>query len=217
VILAGNALAINAMFTTPSMTAPRKRHLPGAPTGGCGCGGDEVAGVTGGSYESSSASFGRVYSVFGAIVGTIIAIILVCIGISRLRDPHTFTATATVVAVTSCQANTQNPQNGAPTSYSCVVSAVYTVGGGIHAVKGLAVARSSPLQVGSTFTIRYDPSTPSDAVYELSPRGLGWGLIGFGLLIGGVAVGIAVEAHKSEGFAAGYGTIEGVGLIARSL
>lgn len=57
---------------------------------------------------------------------------------------------------------------------------------------------------------------PPSAVYELSPRGVGWALIGFGLLLGGIATGIAVITFKSKDFAAGYGTIEGVSMIARS-
>ena len=212
---------------TSTHATPRKRHfggdMSGEPVvGGCGCGGDEADpdsfeafGTTvtgGGSYEKGAASFGRVYSVIGAIIGIIIAIIMIFAGVSKLRDPHTSTATATVTSVTSCHTSAQN---GA-TSYDCIVDATYPIGGVKYAVKGLEVTRSAPVQKGSTFTIHYDPSTPSDAVYELSPRGLGWGLIGFGILIGGITTGIAVAAHKSTGFAAGYGTVEGVSMIARA-
>jgi hypothetical protein len=183
--------------------------------GGCGCGGDEGAPVTGGGgggYKKGAATFGRVYSVIGAITGVIIAIICIFLGVSKLHDPHTSTATATVTKVTSC---VQSSQNGA-TSYTCVVDATYPVGGDKYPATGLTVEQSSQLQVGSTFTLHYDPSNPQSAVYELSPRGTGWALIGFGLLLGGITTGIAVMTFKSKVFAAEYGTVEGVSMIASS-
>jgi hypothetical protein len=185
--------------------------------GDCGCGGDESAPVTGGgSYEKGAVAFGRGYSVLGAIIGVIIAIICIFLGVSKLHDPHTSTATATVTKVTSCVTSAQGGAD-AGISYNCVVDATYPVGGKAYKVTGLTVDQSAPLQVGSTFTIHYDPSNPQSAVYELSPRGTGWALIGFGLLLGGITTGIAVMTFESKDFAAGYGTVEGVSMVARAL
>jgi len=119
----------------------------------------------------AAATFGRVYSVIAPMIGVIIAINCIFLGVSKLHDPHTSTATATVTKATS---RVTSSQNGA-TSYTYVVDATYPVGGHKYRATGLTVEQSSPLQVGSTLTPHYDPSNPQSGVYEQSPRGGGLG------------------------------------------
>lgn len=174
--------------------------------------------VTGGDAESTgskvysgAAAFGRVYATIGAIIGVIIALILIFLGISKLHDPHTQSVTATVTLASNCAAAA-----GAGAPVTCTVSATYTVGARAYAVTGLRVTRATPPTQGSSITLWYDPANPQDAVYENFPRSLGWGLIGFGVLLGGITTGIAVLTYKSKGFAAGYGAVEGLSMVARA-
>ena len=183
-------------------------------TSDCGCGGDAITGggdaTTGGSYKQSAAAFGRVYSVIGAVIGGIIAIICVFLGFSKLRDKRTQAVEATVTRVNTCSPiSDTTPQGGGV----CVVDVNYDVGGRLYTAAGLSVSTAGPLRKGSTVTLQYDPNDPRDAVYESPPRWVGMTLVGLGLLVGGVTSAIAVMTFKSEAFAAGYGTIEGVGML----
>lgn len=188
--------------------------------GGCGCdayapppppraatGG---AGGLGGEVYSGAATFGRVYSVIGAVIGVIIGIILVFLGTAKLRDPRTATVTATVTAVSDCAATPGSGQGRAP-SVTCVAAATYTVAGTAYTATGISVTQAAAVRKGATLTLRYDPAAPQDAKYELSPD-VGWALVAFGLLIGGATTAIAVGAHESKAFAAGYGALEGMSL-----
>jgi len=191
--------------------------------GSCGCGGgdenrnaEDGNAVTGGGFGeqayNGAAAFGRVYAAVGALVGVVIACILVLAGVFKLRAPHTRIVTATVTRVDDCTPAVRNNS----TAYTCTVAAVYAVGGQNYAVGGLSVSRSVPVVTGSALTLRYDPRNPQNAVHEPSPRKLGWGLIGAGALFGGITVGVAVLAYRSKGFAAGYGAIEGLGMLGRA-
>lgn len=199
--------------------------------GGCGCdsviGGDESADtfssnfvvdkpdVTGGNGSLGSdvytgtAVFGRVYATIGAVIGIIIAIILIFTGMKKLRDPHTGAATATVTNVDKCTSTQQNKI----TTYLCVIDASYVVGGRQYLAKGISVSRGTPVAQGSMLTLRHNPKDPASVVYEMAPKVEGRALIGLGLLIGGITAGIAVLTYKSKGFAAGYGAVEGLGMV----
>ena len=175
----------------------------------------DKAAVTGGNDSlgsdiyKGSAVFGRVYATIGAVIGIIIAIILIFMGMKKLRDPHTATVTATATKVSECSKSAQ--QNQAPT-YSCEIVATYTVGNKQY-VESVSVSRATPVAQGSTITLRYNPQNPASVVYEMAPKVEGRALIGVGLLIGGITTGIAVLTFKSKGFAAGYGAVEGLGLV----
>ena len=67
----------------------------------------------------AAATFGRVYSIIGAIIGVIIMIILIIAGVSKLRDPHTVPVSATVASVSSCTKESTNND----TMFHCLVGA----------------------------------------------------------------------------------------------
>ena len=77
------------------------------------------------------------------------------------------------------------------------------------------ITRNVPVVVGTQITLRSDPKNPGKAIYEMSPRSVGWALIGVGALIGGITTGIAYAAHKSKGFAALSGAVSAAEMIIR--
>lgn len=156
---------------------------------------------------SGVATYGRFQAATGAIIGVIIAIVLVIIGASRLRDTHTATARMTVTAATCNPLPTQ--PNGQSSGYACVVAVSFTAADGRqYAAPQVSVTSQTPLAVGMAVALRYDPANPADVVQELPPRALGWGLIGGGAIVAVGAVGAAVLAFKSKGFAAVEGTAD---------
>ena len=166
--------------------------------------GDFIDGV-----YSGAAILGRVYSTIGAIISVTIALIIIIVGISILREPYTMKVTSEVTRVSNYMTETQNGN----ITYTCTISATYTVSGQKYAISGVSVSRSTPITEGSMITLYYNPLNPCSAIYEPFPQKIGWGLIGFGLLLGGLSVGIAVITYKSKGVAAAYGVVKGIRMI----
>ena len=170
---------------------------------GCGCDDKNVKSVVGGNYKKSAAIFGRVYSVIGAIIGIIIAIICIFLGFSNLYDPHTSIVMATITKIINCTKKKN----------TCTVDVTYMIAKKQYNAKNLSISQTSPIQKGATVPFYYNPADPSSIISEKPLRNMGWGLIGFGILLGGITTGVAVMTFKSENFAAGYGTVQGVSMI----
>lgn len=160
---------------------------------------------------TGTATFGRVYATIGAVIGVIIALILIFAGVAKLRDPHTQAVVATVTKVAGCA-----PRKAAKTTeYACVVDATFVVAKKTYTATNLSITRPAPLRTGETVTLRFAPGDPGGAVYEMAPRTAGWALVGLGALIGGVTTGIALLTYKYKGFAAVEGAVSAIGLLAR--
>lgn len=166
-------------------------------------------GIGAGIY-SGVAMYGRFEAVLGVIFGVIISIVLVSIGISRLHDPHTSVAQMTVTDVSSCSQNTTTTtteSRGTIVTNLCNISVAFNASNGKrYTVQNVEVSWPSPLKVGMLINLRYDPAKPTSVVQEMSPRALGWGLIGGGVLLSAIVIGIAILSFKSKGFAAVEGT-----------
>lgn len=157
---------------------------------------------------------GRFYSVIGAIIGVIIMIIMIMIGYSKLKDKRTSVALMTVKSAT-CVQLPPTGQGSTPGGYSCNVIVTFTTpDGNTYTPKNqIKVTSATPLAPGDTIPLRYDPKNPIDVAQEISPRTLGWGLIGGGILLGSLSVGAAVLSFKSRGFAAVEGSLAAIGAI----
>jgi hypothetical protein len=154
------------------------------------------------------ATYGRFQAVMGAIIGTIIALILIFVGIVKMRDLHTFAAMMTVGAVNNCSQQTQKTNNQTTITYICSVNVTFIAADGkTYSAKNVTVSAPNPVSMGDSLPLRYNPNNPSDVVQEISPKLLGFGLIGFGLTMGVLSIGMAVLTFKSKGFAAVEGTL----------
>jgi hypothetical protein len=168
---------------------------------------DKKEGV-GSAIYSGVAMYGRFRAVIGAIMGTIIALVLIIIGVVRLKDRRTATATMTVVSA-SCAKRVQSDKRGDTyTDYVCIATVSYRASnGGQYVVSNVNIAAPSPLVPDALITLRYDPANPADVIQDSTPRALGWGLIAGGILVGAISVGVAVMTFKSKEFAAVSGAV----------
>jgi len=155
------------------------------------------------SIENGLAIGGRFYSVMGAIIGVIIMIFLIIVGVTKLHDKHTASASMTVTSVNLCSGQTITDGQGNTTSnYMCDILVKFTAGGKTHASsKPITVTVPAPVTVNSKITLRYNPKNPNDIVQEPPPKATGRLMIGGGLLLGALSVGAAVLTFKSKGFA----------------
>jgi hypothetical protein len=166
---------------------------------------------------SGVATIGRVKAVVGAVIGLIVGAVLIIIGVNRLRDKHTAAASATVTKVHTCDENVQVDRDGGrSTSYECAVDITFRAPEKSRTVNmsNMAVSSQTPLVVGSRFTIRYNPSSPTSVAQEISPKPLGVALIVGGILVIGVTSLVAFAAIKYKPYAAAEGAIgiaEGLG------
>jgi hypothetical protein len=168
----------------------------------------------GSDLYSGAAVYGRIVTTIGAVIGLIIALILIVVGIEKLRDPRTARTTGSVTKVASCHKQAP-PQKGEPAMYACIVDVAYLVGGTKYSLTNIATRTDKPLAVGSSISLQYNPKDPSDATSEAPPHLLGFGLILGGVAIGGVTTLIAWLARRYKGFAAFEGTASALGSIAR--
>ena len=161
----------------------------------------------GSGIYSGVAMYGRFQAVIGVIFGVIISIILVSVGISKLHDPHTAAAQMTITDVSGCSQNTVNTKKGTIINNLCNISVAFNASNGKrYTVSGVEVVWPTPLKIGMLVNLRYDPANPTSVVQEISPRALGWGLIGGGVILSAITIGIAILSFKSKGFAAVEGT-----------
>ena len=184
-------------------------------TSSCGCPGVRGGAAIGSDLYTGAAVLGRVYSVVGAIIGGIIALILIILGVRSLLDVHTATVSATITHVVAC--STPRTPYG-PSAYGCHVDVAYVVGGQAYTAKGIYVEHpDTPFVKGDHVILHYKPADPKSVVFGTPDRTAGLALLGFGLLIGGITTAIAVASFKYKGFAAGYGTLEGINLASSIL
>jgi len=155
----------------------------------------------GSDIYSGTAMFGKFVAVLGAVGTSLMALILMYIGISALRDKHTHQVTATISSFDNpCMMDIKTG------FYTCYAHIAYYVAKDGQATKmeanNVQLIAKVPLKAGDQIILYYDPSNPADIKQELFPRKTGWWLIGSGLVIGGVGVGLAWLTFYSKGFAA---------------
>ena len=164
---------------------------------------------------------GRVYATIGAVIGSLIALVLILIGVHELRDKHTASAPMTVVSVAQTTpitvSVTSNGTTQTTTKYASSVHVTFTAADGKKYTAVASVTMPAPVTVGEVITLRYIPADPANSVkQEPSPRALGWGLIVGGVVLAAVTVGAAVLTFKSRTFAQIEGVM-GAASMARSI
>ena len=168
-----------------------------------------MGGNTSSEIYKDTADLGRIYSVFGLVIGTIVALIFIGIGIAILRSkkPRTQLIKSTVTAILPCLQNTM-----------CSVNISYEYGGKTYTYNNFNVSNTNRLySVGSNIDIYINPDDPSD-VLNTSPESLntlGWILIGVGILVFLGSFASWWLAKKSNIYAATEGTVGPVSLFKR--
>ena len=154
------------------------------------------------------AIIGRGQAIIGAIIGTIVALVLLAVGIGKLRDKHTAVVDG-IVTKSNCITHVGDTTNGHPTQ-NCVFDASYSVNNEQHVAQGLQSANQNAIIKGQKVPIRYDPKNPADSKYELPPIEVGVGLILGALLLATISIGWATITMRSKEAAAIGG---GIGIL----
>ena len=150
----------------------------------------------------------------GAVVGAIIALILIIIGIVSLRDKHTRSANMKVTSFSApCQLRIDRSGDATIAQFECVANLTFDADGKTWNPQNVRLLTGRKLVVGDSVQLRYAPADPSDARQESNPKTTAMVLIGVGLFVGGLTSAIAYASIKYKAFA----TVEGATSIMSSV
>ena len=141
-------------------------------------------------YEGS-AKAGSVIADIQAIFGTIIALILITLGIYLVffKPPkRTMQIQGKIEAIMNnnnkCDSYMVYNRNNSQLLYKCLLSISYTIPGQPPATKLITTDSSTPYVVNDNITLYYDPNNIQDIdIYSDDYRTIGWVLFGIGVFI----------------------------------
>lgn len=107
----------------------------------------------------------------------LIAFTAIVVGVVRLPDRHT--STATMKVTDSACVDTSDTFNG----FRCVVGVRYMAWGKLYAAAGIGVDSPVRLSAGDSLELRFDPEDPTDVVQDARPRPEGVAFISVGAII----------------------------------
>ena len=169
---------------------------------------------------SGLAAYGKFRAVMGAIIGTIICLIMIVFGFKYIGKKTKYSASTTVQLAVGedCKTTTETRDGKTRTVYTCIVSTEYTVGSDTFPYTD-TITSTTKYANGSNVTLYYDPNNPSDATlkYHINPSTLALGgvILGFAGIIGTWAYTYFVLKHKEIAAVAGGAHLAGdiIGMI----
>ncbi|AHA56070.1 hypothetical protein EhV442 [Emiliania huxleyi virus 86] len=121
---------------------------------------------------SGLAAYGKFKAVMGAIVGTVIFLLMIVFGFKYIGKTTKYSASTNVtLAMTEgCTQTTETKDGNTRTVYTCMVSAEYTVGSDTFTYND-TISSGTKYANGSNVTLYYDPKNPGDATlkYHINP------------------------------------------------
>jgi hypothetical protein len=153
---------------------------------------------------SDAASLGRLKAFVGLIIGCIIAFIIFVVGLFKIfsTNKHTMDVKATITKIIQCQS-----LESKPVSYECMIDLSYTVNDVPYNISTFSTTGPSEKKVGQILTVYYDPENPSSVSIQSrsADQVLGWSMIGFSLLVVGMAYLFWWLTNRYKFFAAAEG------------
>jgi hypothetical protein len=126
---------------------------------------------------SGLATYSRVSSVIGAIIISIIMIVLIILGVEEYRSTKSGSTNGTIT-IANCSPDTQNK------GYSCNLTVTYTVDGKQYQHTD-TIHGTQAYQVGQSINVDYDPSNPIDSNFlPLSTHDIAWIFFAIAIIIG---------------------------------
>ena len=155
----------------------------------------------------AAASFGRIMAWMKAIFGTLIALILIALGIFMLTRKNKFPMRATGT-VTNSKCDESDPK-----SVTCTISFVFTPSNGKPIASAPMAVNQSYIK-GQTITVFYEEDNPNNFVINPAPvKWIGWILLISGLLMLVFLWVWLWVVSKNNTAAAMNGAAEGVGMV----
>jgi hypothetical protein len=134
---------------------------------------------------SGAASFGRFWALLGAIVSTVVAIVMIGIGIYILLLPVQLSVQGTVVAINESPSGicrSISDKNG--TTFNCEITVKYLFNGQEY-TKDMSYSGTSTYYIGSKIPVYFktanDPNSTS--LNGQPPKWVGWALIAFAIIL----------------------------------
>ena len=151
-----------------------------------------------GKATDVAAGYEVVKSGIGAVVSTILAIILIAIAIYLFTRKNNMTATTTATITNSVCNSTVNAKSS---QINCQLSLSYTVGGQNYTTN-LNTSGTNYVK-GQTIQVQYDPSNPHNVqIPSIGGKSLGIILLIIGVVILALSWGYFYLVRKNKSFAA---------------
>lgn len=165
---------------------------------------------------SGTAGFGRVTSWIRAVVGTLLAIVLIVVGAALIRHKGKLSETTdgTVKSIAGGACVPQKDPNES-TQYQCSGMVItYNVGGKSYSITVSETGNTNYVVGQTNVSIHYDPNDPKTAsLYSDDDRVPGYIALCFGILIlFGVWINVYLTSHYKS-YAAVEGVATGVGML----
>ena len=166
--------------------------------------------TVGDKVYSGIATYGRIRSWYGAIIGTIAGICMIGIGIYILKNVSKATGRAGAVVLGDSKCVTDHNSDGSST-----LSCTTTIGFKQCSSDVTIPTGSSRYTTGQTIQIEFDPSSPCTTAKTVDEEEM-TKLVGQGLIIGAIVIMLiswitTVLSMKYKGFAAAEGTVGAMG------
>lgn len=173
----------------------------------------------GSEIYSGAADFGRVWTLLGAIVGTIIGIATIILGIYIITKKSWLSSVGTITAINgdpkgTCTQSGQNNQNGQTQQvYSCNIDIIYTFEGKNY-TQTVYYSGNFQHYVGEHVNIYINPNNFSNISLDKNiPKFIGWIIIVIALLVMGGAWFWFWASQKYKFIAAAEGAGAGLHIL----
>jgi len=155
----------------------------------------------------AAASFGRIMAWMRSIFGTIVALILIVVGIFMLTRKNTFSMRA-VGTVQSSKCDDSDPKH-----VMCTITFQFTPDNG-KSITSAPMAVNQSYIKGQNITVHYEAANPNNFVVNPAPiKWIGWIFLAFGLLLLVFVWVWLWVVSKNKTAAVMNGAVEGVGMV----
>lgn len=143
---------------------------------------------------SATAAFGRAYSIFSAVLATVISAVLLYVGTTILKEQKRMVS---VIGTISANSNCTSQSTSSGQNTQCTSFVTYTVGSKTFANTPMDTGTVQYI-TGASVKVWYDPSTPDVPVASIPSKTVGLILLGTALLVLVASWGWVVVAHYSK-------------------
>ena len=145
------------------------------------------------SIYKGSASYGRFMAILGAVIATILSLILIGMGIAHNKSVSNYSKdTSGTIVGKNCSSSAKENQG------SCTYTVFYTDENG-NKIENVTFSSQSDMSLQSQVLISYNPTNKTDIrLTKDNTKNIGYGMIFFGILISLFAWGWVWITRKYE-------------------
>lgn len=159
-------------------------------------------------YEAAS-EYGKIRSIFGAIIATIIGVIAISVGIYFIQTKELYdTEVLGLVQESTCNQIINTDSKGRRTTqYECTVTVNYKVNNNDY-IKTLVVRQQNQIPKNSNLSLEYVSTNPDDVrVKQIKMKYIGSGSVSIAIIVIVIAWLMVYLTQKSKTFSAATGAL----------